>query len=124
MTRGCLGVSRPACRADIAVFTFFSIPAVLMSTDYCVDVSDEPTGPGCNVLCECVLALRSLATVLVFFSDRRCRDELLDYKALLSRCRRRLGKLWACRCCRDGDDADRSLAQRQLVRFVEIEEYG
>ena len=111
-------MSRPPCLADIAVFMLFSIPAVLMSTDYCVDLSDEPTGPGCQSLCECVLALRSLATVLVFFSDQQCRDELLDYKTLLSRCRRRLGARWACRCCGD-DDGD-----SDGVRFVEIEEYG
>ena len=68
-----------------------------------------------------MLALRSLATVLVFFSDGRCRAELLDTKALLAKCRHRFGELWRRHCC--GATAERPVTRRRSgVRFDELEE--
>ena len=78
------------------VWTFgaFSIPAILMATDYCTDQSERvntrSSGPAlpCYTGCYMVLAMRPLATAAVYFRDSRCRAELWDYRTLGR-------KLWA-----------------------------
>ena len=78
------------------VWTFgaFSIPAILMATNYCAEqsvrVNDRKSGPAlpCYTGCYMVLAMRPLATAAVYFRDPRCRAELLNYRTLGR-------KLWA-----------------------------
>ena len=64
----------------VAVFVVFGVPAIIMATQTC----DTGTG-NCNVICEMVLSLRSLADVAVFFSDPQSRAQLLNFSSLLQR---------------------------------------
>ena len=72
--------------ADIAVFVVFSVPAIVMATDYCAAneeaayLSADPFP--CDNTCEMVLSIRSLATALIYFRDCDRRNELLDFRVL------------------------------------------
>jgi hypothetical protein len=85
----------------VVVFFAFAMPAVVMTTSYCrkasmdrSEASDVSLISGsslvieygtCDVLCELVLAFRSLAAVVVFFLSRERRAELLNFRTT---CRR------------------------------------
>ena len=64
----------------VAVFVVFGVPAIVMATETC----NTNTG-NCNVICEMVLSLRSLADVAVFFSDPQSRAQLLNFPNLVQR---------------------------------------
>lgn len=84
----------------VAVFVTFGIPACVMATNYCKDESQVTvhlsTGPWdttvgqCDVICELVLAFRSLATVLVYFYPRENRVELFHVRVMWRRLRTRV----------------------------------
>ena len=79
---------------DIVVFVLFSIPAIIMATDYCETneqkgfVTQNPYP--CDQVAQMVLSMRSLATALIFFCDRGRRAELLDFRVLCRKVWRRL----------------------------------
>ena len=84
----------------VAVFVIFGIPACVMATNYCKDESQVTvhvsTGPWdttvgqCDVICELVLAFRSLATVLVYYYPRENRVELFHVRVMWRRLRTRV----------------------------------
>ena len=81
---GYLEVTKPL-EAYIAVFVGFSIPAIVMATDWCGNQTNNAIILGtatCDIVAPAFLALRTLATVCVYFSDPECRAELLDHRTL------------------------------------------
>lgn len=93
-----------------AVFLVFAIPDIVMATDWCAAQSTRAlqnnTAPiACNAWCELVLAMRSLATVIAFFSHVDHRGYLRDWSTLLRRGQHRLKASLGC-CCPVGDDGD------------------
>jgi hypothetical protein len=96
----------------VFVFVLFAIPAVVMTTDYCVDHSSAKNVDArmsavsrnstnlfgnhaihhglCDVTCEMILAFRSLATVVAYFCWREHRAEAFDLRTLATRMRSRL----------------------------------
>ena len=83
----------PPC-PDIAVFILFSIPAVIMATDYCVKNEDaryrDNSPYPCYNVSQMVLSMRSLATAGIYFTNRDRRSELLDLRGLYRKVWRRL----------------------------------
>jgi len=85
------------------VWTFlaFSIPAIVMATDYCTAettrVDSRNSGPAieCFMGCYMVLALRPLATAAVYFRDPQCRAELRDCRTIGRKLWRRLSDSFA-----------------------------
>ena len=76
------------------MFVLFSIPAIVMATDWCEDQSNNSELHGtasCDTVAPMFLSLRTLATVSVYFCDPQCRAELLD-RATLRR------KVWLRLC--------------------------
>jgi hypothetical protein len=81
---GYLEVTKPL-EAYIAVFVAFSIPAIVMATDWCGNQTNNAIILGtatCDIVAPAFLALRTLATVCVYFSDAGCRAELRDHRKL------------------------------------------
>ena len=76
----------PAPAADIAVFVVFSVPAIIMATDYCAKNEDTAHRSAdqypCDILSQMVLSMRSLATAMIYFRHRDRRCELLDFGVL------------------------------------------
>lgn len=64
----------------VVVFVLFAVPAVVMSTDRCIALSNKDHY--CQLPCEMVLSLRSLATAGVYFLDRTHRNELFTVSNL------------------------------------------
>lgn len=60
----------------VAVFVAFGVPAALLSTTWCTSITTDATIPRCFAICEMVLSLRSMATALVYFTDKQHRVEL------------------------------------------------
>lgn len=84
----------------IVVFVVFAIPAIVMTTNYCINISSITTGNAyCLVPCEMVLALRSLATACVYFIDASNRSQLRNFPATLRRLRQRLQCCCGAGCC-------------------------
>eukprot|EP00041_Stephanoeca_diplocostata_P014191 m.255486 g.255486 ORF g.255486 m.255486 type:complete len:398 (-) comp19616_c0_seq4:151-1344(-) len=73
----------------IAVFIVFAIPAIVMATDYCQNVSTEKNRY-CQVPCETVLALRSGTTAAAYFWNYEHRCQLFNVGDLWKRLRIRL----------------------------------
>jgi hypothetical protein len=104
----------------IGVFVLFSVPALVMSTEYCQTRSGaDPnfylsssrvdhafTFGTCDVWCEFVLAFRSLATVAVYLISRERRVELVSIRVTLRKLRTRL---WGCFNFAQSDDSRRSV---------------
>ena len=84
----------PAPAADIAVFVVFSVPAIIMATDYCAKNEDTAHRSAdqypCDILSQMVLSMRSLATAMIYFRHRDRRCELLDFGVLCRKVCRRL----------------------------------
>ena len=82
-------------------FSAFSIPAIVLATDYCAAqttrVNARKSGPEmpCFNGCYMVLAMRPLATAAVYFRDPQRRAELLDYRTLGRKLWRRLSEFFA-----------------------------
>jgi len=83
----------------VAVFIVFGIPACVMATEYCNDHSQVNTQDvvgriitvgKCDVMCELILSLRSLATVAVYFYSREHRNEVYHVRTLWRRLRARV----------------------------------
>ena len=88
----------------MAVFFLFTVPAITMVTDKCqessfafqnfqwwnptLDQQDVPVS--CNIVCEMVLSVRSIAMVAVYFWDLDHRCELYDVVTLACRTGARL----------------------------------
>ena len=70
----------------ITVFLLFSPPAVLLATEWCTADADEAIRcqcrAGCIIISTCVLSLRPLFTVAVYFSYAERRAELLAFGTL------------------------------------------
>ena len=96
--QGFYEMARPL-EAYIAVFILFGVPAAVMATGYCA-TSSEPSKllVSCQHLCEMVLAMRTAATVCVYFRDPQCRTQLYDLRGLWRRLgqRRRGGSRRRC----------------------------
>ena len=107
------------------VFLAFSIPAIVMATDYCGEQNDRvetaKSGPelGCTDGCYVALALRPLATAAVYFWDPQCWAELQDYRTLGRKLWRRLSGFaaWACgkEDRRRGLRFDRNLEEVRII---------
>eukprot|EP00041_Stephanoeca_diplocostata_P032955 m.1075231 g.1075231 ORF g.1075231 m.1075231 type:complete len:445 (+) comp24239_c0_seq1:280-1614(+) len=80
----------------VVVFLLFAIPAVVLSTDHCLRITDDHTG-FCQVPCEMVLAARSTATALVYLLDPANRTEVSSWYVVLTRLQRRL-LMWMIKC--------------------------
>ena len=71
------GVS-PVAFATAKVFVAFSVPGIVLATQWCGDQSDRVwlrkagSAADCIDVCYLVLALRPLATAAVYFSDAQC----------------------------------------------------
>ena len=78
----------------IAVFVAFGIPAVVMGLGWCEAMS-EPANltVSCQHLCEMFLSVRTLATVCVYFGDPAARAQLLDWRELGVKLRKRVAGL-------------------------------
>ena len=73
------------------MFVLFSVPAIIMATDYCADSEDRHGNPyPCDNVAQMVLSMRSLATALIYFRDRDRRAELFDFRVLCRKLWRRL----------------------------------
>ena len=89
-------VALHASAADIAVFVVFSVPAIIMATDYCsknqaAAQQSTSTNPyPCDQVAQLVLSMRSLATAIIYFRHRDRRCELLDFGVLCRKVCRRL----------------------------------
>ena len=105
---GYIEVARPL-EPYIAVFVAFSIPAIVMATDFCTTINDKDaaTMVSCDVICEMVLSLRTMATVMVYFANPQCRGELLDHATLRRKVWLRLRGFgqWCCGTAAGDDDA-------------------
>eukprot|EP00035_Acanthoeca_spectabilis_P002220 m.86004 g.86004 ORF g.86004 m.86004 type:complete len:786 (+) comp11433_c0_seq1:411-2768(+) len=91
----------------VFIFVLFGIPAAVMASSYCEKHSGAQVGDQqdntdgtfylsyglCDVWCELILAFRSLATVLLYFSWRENRQQLWAGRTLL---RRLGGRLLGC----------------------------
>ena len=67
----------------VATYIIFGVPAILMATSWCGGHSEAATPTvNCQHLCEMVLALRTLVTVGVYFSDAASREQLCDVRKL------------------------------------------
>eukprot|EP00040_Diaphanoeca_grandis_P035955 m.227430 g.227430 ORF g.227430 m.227430 type:complete len:1154 (-) comp33520_c1_seq1:83-3544(-) len=76
----------------VAVFILFAIPATVMGTDTCEsdsNLADADHDVSCEHICEMVLALRTLATVLVYFSFKENRVQLFNFRLLCVKVGRR-----------------------------------
>lgn len=96
----------------IVVFVVFGIPAVVMATDYCTGQSqieiyeDQPTykytnsgaksTKQCEITCELILALRSLATVAVYYARLERRSELIHPIIVVRKLWSRTRELFTC----------------------------
>ena len=85
----------------VVVFIIFGIPACVMATDFCQNNSqahgesqlfrsNQISVGQCDVLCELVLAFRSLATVAVYFYSREHRIEVFHVRVMWRRLRDRV----------------------------------
>ena len=76
------------------MFVLFSIPAIVMATDFCAKNQDaaRPSADPypCVLVSQMVLSLRSLATAGIYFANRDRRSELLDLRGLCRKVWRRL----------------------------------
>ena len=83
-------MARPL-EAYVAVFIVFGFPALVMALDYCAarSLASRHT-VSCQHICEMVLAVRTLATVYVYFRDPQCRAQLWDLRGLCRRLGQRL----------------------------------
>lgn len=79
----------------VALFIFFSIPAIIMATDWCAVNNQNFTDTvNCNTVAELVLAVRSIATVLVFFITEPERQlEIFQPKILWNKCIQRISNV-------------------------------
>ena len=85
ITEGYDEIARPL-EAYVATFVLFAVPAVLMASDYCEESSEPASGKiNCQHACEMVLALRTLATVWVYYRNKASRDQLRDIAELRRR---------------------------------------
>ena len=85
ITEGYDEIARPL-EAYVATFVLFAVPAVVMATDYCEDSSKPESGKiSCQHGCEMILALRTLATVGVYYRDKANRDQFRDVAELRRR---------------------------------------
>jgi len=108
------------------VWTFlaFSIPAIAMATEACNAqthrVHTAKSGPelGCYDGCYAALALRPLATAVVYFWDPQCRAELQNYRALGRKLWRRLSGFAAWTCGKE--DRRRGLRFNRELEEVRI----
>lgn len=87
--RGFEDITRPL-EPYIIVFSVFLIPAIVMATDWCADVSDNWEYYGCDIVCESILSLRTVCTVGVYLFDRERRKEALDIRTVSLRLMRRI----------------------------------
>lgn len=97
----------------IAVFILFAIPAIVMATDYCQNVSTEKNHY-CQIPCETVLALRSGTTAAAYFWIPEHRRQLCNVGGLLTRLRVRL----CSPCCVHGKSV-RAASGNAHVSFAE-----
>eukprot|EP00041_Stephanoeca_diplocostata_P015246 m.290021 g.290021 ORF g.290021 m.290021 type:complete len:433 (-) comp19974_c2_seq8:1565-2863(-) len=83
----------------VAVFVVFAIPAIVMSTDYCQRLTDH--NGHCFDPCVMVLALRSVATAVVYFVDPLRRSQLLNCTRLWQGCVNETGNccMYLLNCC-------------------------
>jgi len=106
---GYLEVTKPL-EAYIAVFLAFSIPAIVMATDWCDKQTNTATYHGtapCDSFTPAFLALRTLATVCVYFCDPGCRAELRNHRTLRRKSWLRLRGFgsWCCGAAAGDPDA-------------------
>eukprot|EP00041_Stephanoeca_diplocostata_P038422 m.1515197 g.1515197 ORF g.1515197 m.1515197 type:complete len:434 (-) comp25216_c0_seq3:5680-6981(-) len=81
----------------VIAFVIFAIPAVVMSTDYCIDRLDK--FEYCQVPCEMILALRSFATACIYFRTSENYSQLRDGPKLWNKFRYRI-------CCGSSSHRD------------------
>eukprot|EP00041_Stephanoeca_diplocostata_P013513 m.237149 g.237149 ORF g.237149 m.237149 type:complete len:459 (+) comp19364_c0_seq2:52-1428(+) len=65
----------------VTAFALFTIPAIIVATPWCVDVSTRGRHY-CQLPCEMVLAMRSGATALIYFYDNDNRRQLCQGRKL------------------------------------------
>ena len=82
--------------------------------------NDAPVA--CNAWCELVLSLRSVATVLAFFSHAQHRGYLRDWRTLVRRGRLRVRASLGCRGPSGGDGGDGRSGRIQFHGEDRIEE--
>lgn len=87
----------------VVIFVVFTIPVLVMSTDYCIRGDDRL----CQPSCELALSLRSLATASVYFWDRTNRKQLFQWGKLLKKLRDR------CFCCCASHSIDDAVLHEQ-----------
>eukprot|EP00040_Diaphanoeca_grandis_P006241 m.36599 g.36599 ORF g.36599 m.36599 type:complete len:789 (-) comp17403_c0_seq2:198-2564(-) len=106
----------------IAVFICFSVPAVVMATDFCIHETFSPSEVACDCVCDMLLSIRSAATVAVFFRDATNRAQLFHFSKLLRKVWVRFcGFVSFCRTCAGGDVKDRSkVGFRKNVATVHV----
>ena len=83
----------------VVIFIFFGVPACVMATDFCQESSQVKengnfathiTVGKCDVVCELILAFRSMATVAVYFYPREHRTEVYHVRVMWRRLRARV----------------------------------
>ena len=101
-----LEIARPL-EPFIAVFVAFSIPAIVMATEFCAYRTANKQYVECDILCTFFLSFRALATSGVYFSDEQCRAQLRAPGTLLRKVARRLAGFggWCCGKLAGDDDA-------------------
>lgn len=108
----------------VAIFTLFGIPAIIMSTDFCVGTTSFTALEqlDCQHTCECVLALRTLASVAVYFREKKCREQIYGFRQLLLKLSYRINNVFG----NSGDsvrfkknvDVKRIIPTREVYRMM------
>ena len=98
-----LSVAKPL-EPYIVVFVLFSTPAIVMATDSCAAETEhvgavrDGGNAGCQTNCILVLALRPIATAVVYFANRECREQLLSPVTLFQKLVARIKNSPLCFC--------------------------
>ena len=104
----------------VYVFMVFCVPAVIFTTRPCRRAQDDLDSAPCLSVCFTLLAARPVATAGVYFSDKQCRSELLDFGTLRRKLWLRLsnGALWCA-----GQSELRAGDRVRFVREPSVREY-
>lgn len=107
------GIVRPL-EPYVVAFVIFAIPAVVMSTDYCIDRLNK--FQYCQVPCEMVLALRSFATACIYFRNAENYSQLRDGSKLWLKFQHR----FCCGMCAKWDSPREGSAKPNALKSVEF----
>ena len=107
----------------------FSVPAIVMATDYCAKSQDSHASNSdpypCDLVSQMVLSMRSLATAGIYFANRDRRSELIDLRGLCRKVWRRLkADALGCTSVGTGDGYRLQFNSEPEVQDFEPHEYS